>query len=495
MKKVIPIIILSLIFSNLKSQEIINVNPDNSVQGESIALTITGQDAHFAQATNTTLWFAQGSSTIIYPYNINIQNDNSISAYFSFDLYDPSGEYNVNVNNYIDGDITLENGFTLNAFSTDTFLISVYPSEAPQNEIIGFTISGYNTNFGQASNTIWFNQGSNTINSNYFYVENDNYIYAEFTFAESNPTGLYDLNVQNSADGNLILENKFTLLPAIQYPQLISVTPEEAYKGDIIELTITGENTHFNQASNTVWFTQGSNTVIYPVNTDVVNDSKLLAEFAFFNTYETGNYNVYVYNYLDSYLYLGNGFLLNDNPTPPQLISISPDKLPRDQSITLTITGQNTNFSQASNIIWFNQGNSTIQADTFKVITNTEIQADFAFSTSDSIGNYNVNVSNNFDGDLYLENSFTLDYGTFISNNELNKIIVFPNPTSGDFRIDNIPNLNCTINIINIDGEIIKTYHNNNNSYIKISLSNLKGYYFVRISNHDFQVTRKILVY
>ena len=495
MKKVILIIIITLIYSNLKSQEIINVDPGSSVQGESIDLTITGQDAHFAQATNTALWFTQGSSTIIYPNNINIQSDNSISANFYFNLYDPSGEYNVNVNNYMDGDLTLENGFTLNAYSTDTLLVSLYPSEAPQNETIGFTISGYNTNFGQASNTIWFNQGSNTINSNYFYVENDNYIYAEFAFTESYPTGLYNLNVQNSTDGILILEDEFTLFPPIPYPQLISVTPEEANKGEIIELTITGENTHFNQASNTVWFTQGSNTVIYPVNTNVVTDSKLLAEFAFFNTYETGIYNVNIHNYVDSYLYLESGFLLNDNPTPPQLISISPDKSPRNESITLTITGQNTNFSQASNIIWLNQESSTIQADTLKVITNTEIQADFVFSVSDSIGNYNVNISNNFDGDLYLENSFTLDYGTFISENELNKIIAFPNPTSGDFRIDNIPNLNCTINIISIEGEIIKTYYNNGNSYINISLSNLKGYYFVRISNNDFQVTRKILVF
>ena len=78
---------------------------------------------------------------------------------------------------------------------------------------------------------------------------------------------------------------------------------------------------------------------------------------------------------------------------------------------------------------------------------------------------------------------------------KLNKILVFPNPTSGDFRIDNIPNFNCTINIVNMEGEIIKTYINKNNSYINISLSNLKGYYFVRISNDDFQVTRKILVF
>lgn len=491
MKKIIPVIILSLVFNNLISQEIINVNPNNSIQGENIDLTITGQDAHFMQATNTTLWFSQGSSTILDPIYFDVQNDNSILANFSFSLFDPSGDYNVNVSNSIDDNLTLENGFTLNTYSTDTFLVSVEPSEAHQNETIGLTISGYNTNFGQASNTIWFNQGSNTIYPYYQYAINNNEISAYFSFYESHPTGLYDLNVQNSIDGTLLLEDEFTLL---SYPKLESVTPDEAYKGDIIELTITGENTSFNQASNTVWFSQGSETAIYPVNTDIVSDSKIVAEFAFFNTYETGTYDVNVYNYLDSYLYLENGFLLNENLTPPQLISISPDKSPRNQSITLSISGQNTNFNQATNVVWLNQGNSTIQADTTEVITSTEIQADFAFSTSDSIGNYNVNVSNNFDGDLYLENGFTLDYGTFISYNELNKILVFPNPTKGDFRIDNIPNFNCTINIITMEGKVIKTYLNNNNSFVNISLSNLKGYYFVRISNKDFQITRKILI-
>jgi hypothetical protein len=49
------------------AQTLTSINPDNAEQGDSLSVTITGQDTTFLQGSSTTVtavWFAQGSSTI-----------------------------------------------------------------------------------------------------------------------------------------------------------------------------------------------------------------------------------------------------------------------------------------------------------------------------------------------------------------------------------------------------------------------------------------------
>ena len=473
--------------------EIISVDPISSTLGETIDLTITGEDTHFSQATNTTMWFSQATSTIIYPNYIDIQNDTSILANFTFAITDSIGLYDVVVDNSIDGEIKLDNEFFLNQLDPDTFLVSLGPTEAYENQYITFTIAGNNTNFSQGSNTIWFQQDDHIMYRDYIKVISDNYIKTGFLLWEDYKKGIYDLIVHNPTDDTLILEDVFTLHYSLD-PELISATPNEAEKGDIIEVTISGRNTAFDQTTTTLWLTQGGST-IYPIDMDIVNDTEITSEFAFHNSYQTGNYHVYAYNILDGILNLESEISLIEDQTPPLLISNSPDNSKRNEDVTITITGENTHFNYSTNNIWLNQGNDTIYANNSIVNSDTKILADFGFSVTDSIGLYNLNVFNILDGSLILENSFTLSYGTFISENELNEIIVFPNPTNGDFRIDNIPNLNCTIRIISMDGKVVESYINKKSSYIDISLSNLKGYYLIQINNHDFQVTRKILIF
>ncbi len=506
MKKIITVVILFLLFHNLKSQEIIDVTPDNCIQGETINLTITGQDAHFAQATNTVIWFNQASSTIYSSNSLNIISDNEIQADFSFSIFDPKGDYNVNISNNIDGDIVLEDGFTLNLYSTDTFLVSSEPNEAYQNKTIEFKVSGYNTHFKQATNTVWFQQGTNTINPYYMYVSNDNFIYPRFSFTESDPTGLFDLYVHNTVDDTLVLKNELTLLPSID-PSIKSISPNIGFKGDKIELTITGENTSFSQASNLCALAQdpyNEEKIIFPENIIAINDTKITAEFAFSNSLESGSYDFYFYNEIDYEMFLEDAFMLYDDLTPPKLISVSPDNSSQNESITLTLTGQYTNFNQGSNSVWFSQGSnsisftqgsSTIYPKTIEIISDTEIQAYFNFNEEYVVGSYTVNVFNLIDGNLFMEDVFTLDYASFISKFNEDKIIVFPNPSNGNFRIDNISEVNCTISIISIEGKILKTYTNESDTFINISVSGLKGYYLVRINNSSFQSTRKILIH
>ncbi|MHC4189708.1 MAG: hypothetical protein ACYSUB_08595, partial [Planctomycetota bacterium] len=61
-------LLISILFSSstrLIAQTITSINPDNAQQGDSLAVTITGQNTNFLQGSGTIdVWFSQGSSTI-----------------------------------------------------------------------------------------------------------------------------------------------------------------------------------------------------------------------------------------------------------------------------------------------------------------------------------------------------------------------------------------------------------------------------------------------
>ncbi|MCH8318949.1 MAG: T9SS type A sorting domain-containing protein [Bacteroidetes bacterium] len=85
---------------------------------------------------------------------------------------------------------------------------------------------------------------------------------------------------------------------------------------------------------------------------------------------------------------------------------------------------------------------------------------------------------------------------TFINN----LVSIYPNPSSGVFFLKtNLKNANeLNVSVYDILGKIVysKEYKQAQNNIYKIDLSNNpKGIYFVRISNDDFSVTKKVVFY
>lgn len=83
----------------------------------------------------------------------------------------------------------------------------------------------------------------------------------------------------------------------------------------------------------------------------------------------------------------------------PNLTSISPNSAIQGQSLSVSITGQNTSFrvSQASSTIdvsnvWLNQGLSTINATNVTVFSATLLQANFTIPNAANVGSWNINV-------------------------------------------------------------------------------------------------------
>ncbi len=199
------------------------------------------------------------------------------------------------------------------------------------------------------------------------------------------------------------------LLPLFVFSQnLVSISPNSASNGQTLNVTITGANTYFNQGSGTTVnfiFNQGSATIN---SITILNNTSIDANITIpANTY-TGDYNVSVYDSIDGYLSLYNGFHVN-GITPPTLVSINPSSASNGQTLNVTIIGANTHFSQAfgtSVNFNINQGSPTTVVNSITILNDTSIDANITIPPFAYTGDYGVFVNNSIDGYVSLYNAF-----------------------------------------------------------------------------------------
>ena len=91
--------------------QIVSVDPNSANQGESLTVSLSGQNTHFAQGTQT-IWFNQGSSTIIAT-NVNVSTETLLDFDISIPVAAPLGLWDVNFQNATDGLLTKVDAFTI----------------------------------------------------------------------------------------------------------------------------------------------------------------------------------------------------------------------------------------------------------------------------------------------------------------------------------------------------------------------------------------------
>ncbi len=291
----------------------------------------------------------------------------------------------------------------------------------------------------------------------------------------------------------LILTISFLLLTFsadLTAQQITTVDPPEGEQGTTLGVTISGQNTHFAQGSQTVYFNQGSST-LFPNYFFPNNDLSLQAQFSITNTTPTGYWDVNVFNGIDGHLIKTDGFLVKIDPNQPMIVKADPDSARQGDNLQVTISGQNTSFfAQGTETVWFSQGSSTtIYPTSVNIVSNTQIDADFAIPMLAPLGYYDVNSFDTIDGYLIKTNGFNiLPYA--VSLKELDKILsyeIFPNPVINSLTIKIQPKqeTSFTISIFDLGGRTIFKLGKKSVSSLyekEIDLSNISpGTYFVRI--------------
>jgi len=317
------IVVLFATSATLSAGTIVSVDPNSTQTGQDVAVLIEGQGTHFEQGGGTSIWLSQGGQNI-YAYGYYPYDDTSLVVWFDISNDAGTGLYDLNVYNDIDGTLTLHNGFMI----TPCNIVSVGPNSAQQGETLSVAITGQDTHFQQGSKTVWlsgFSQGSSTLYPKDAWTVDNTLLIAEFTFPNDVTTGLKDLNVHNDIDGTLTLYDGFTITPL--NPVLTSITPNGAYQGQRLTVTITGQNTHFGQGTLTfqqgtsttwfsqgtpttsvvVWLTQGSST-IYSRNGGAPGNESVMARFDIPADANAGLWDVVVPTRREGRLTLQDGF-------------------------------------------------------------------------------------------------------------------------------------------------------------------------------------------
>ena len=413
-KKLLSVLVL-LVALQTQAQVITSVSPNSGNISETIDVTISGAGFSFGQGTGTiqaTLADSLSSfSNSVTAEQIQVINSNTIIATFTLNYSSIIGLHDLYV---IDsqGNYALEpSAFTINPATTAFTLTSVTPNTAHAGQVISVSISGQGASFGQGTSTteVLLLNGTNTISADGITVVNSNNIDAQFTLNNTSALGIYTLYVFNSIDGAVLLPTAFNITPNPNAPSLTTITPSNAMAGNTISVNISGQNTNFGQGTATtqVWFNQGSST-LYSSSVNVTSTTSLTANITIPNGVSLGQYNTNVSNNVDGDLSLANSFTVDANPNGPMITSVTPNSGGIGESISVTISGQNTHFTQGTGTVMFTQGTSTLSANITSVISDTLISADVYVPYYASLGAYQLTTNFTADGAIVLDNAFNV---------------------------------------------------------------------------------------
>ncbi|MBN1338801.1 MAG: T9SS type A sorting domain-containing protein [Bacteroidales bacterium] len=303
----------------------------------------------------------------------------------------------------ISGDLPYEKPSVL---EKDPMLTGINPDSGTISETLTVQISGQETHFMASSTTVWFSLGSNTIYPYSTYPLSNELLEASFYFYFWDLPGIYDVNTYNNYDGHLFLTDAFELLPDPNGPYLTSVEPDTAVSPETLSVTITGENTHFNQGTSTgVWLQQASQT-IWPQDLYIQSATKMVADFDFKFDHLPGIYDVFALDEMDGLMALTESFNLLPNPEPPHITEIEPDQGHQGDSLEVAISGQGTHFSEGSVTVVFKQGSYTLYPYNVEVLDDDHLNALYYINPNAWLGLYDFEYFSYMYGPAQVEDAF-----------------------------------------------------------------------------------------
>jgi len=182
-----------------------------------------------------------------------------------------------------------------------------------------------------------------------------------------------------------------------------------------------------------------------------------------------------------------------------QITTVSPDSAKQGESITVTISGLNTNFKDAGTVsTWFKQvtgpGTHYIIGHNINIIGRSIFGADFSLSLWSSLGYYDVYTYDSIHGYLIKPNGFKVLPNT-VSLNELEErasFEIFPNPVRDILNIEIKDRIIKSVNIYNSQG-LIQLIDNSGNKDIDVSALS-SGMYIIEIVSNEFSARQKLII-
>lgn len=284
----------------------------------------------------------------------------------------------------------INTGTNLSVSSVVPAVSLVTPGDGPQTGTLNIEIFGSNTNF-QTSSKVEISGTGITVNSRT--VESPEKITANITIQPGATTGFRDVTV-NTTLGAGITETAtgfgaFNVVTPPGAPRVIGVTPNQGGQGVTTNVTISGISTHFSNGASVATF--GADITVNSLT--VLSATSAVANITISPAAAVGLRDVQVKTGVETATESMVGPFLVTAPTPaiPLVTDLSPLQGKQDQTITLTITGKNTNFSSANSVVSFSGSGIVVNSAT--VNSPTSVTANISIAANAALGFRDVFVT------------------------------------------------------------------------------------------------------
>jgi RHS repeat-associated protein len=367
---------------------LLTLNPGGGQQGQqNLSVAITGFATHFAQGTSQASF---GAGVAIVSLTVT-----SLTAATAVVDVDPAAALGTRTVTITTGSevASFTNGFTISAAIPSIVLVNPNSGQqGQQNESVAIT--GQFTHWVQGTTTASFGAGI---------------IVASLTVS-SPTTAMAAINVNaaapvSSRDVTLTTGSEIATLPGgfnvtSSSPAVSQLSPNTGQQGQQnLQITITGQSTHFVQGMTTASFGAGITVASLTINsattaTVVLNIDPTAAPGARNVTFTTGA----------EVATLNNGFTITNGS--PVITQISPNSSPQGlQNLSVQITGQFTHFTQATTQVSFGTGGVTVNSVS---VTNAgSLTANISIALNQTPGSLTVTVTTGTEV-VSLPNGFTV---------------------------------------------------------------------------------------
>jgi RHS repeat-associated protein len=366
---------------------ITSVTPGSGVQGQTLGITISGQNTHFAQ--NTTQISLGAGITV---GSVTVGSATSLTAQISIDSGAAPETRNLTVTTGTEV-VTLNNGFTVTPGTP--VITSINPNTGRQGQSLAITVTGQYTHFVQGASV---DLGAGVTVSSVA-VTSSTVLIAQLNIASTATAGPRTLTVTTGVEV-VTLNNAFTITPG--NPVLTSINPNTGKQGDTLGVTIAGQYTNFSQAATQVDFGAG----IIGSAVTVASATSLTIQLAIDPTAAVGTRNVKVTTGTEV-VTLNDGFTVQAGT--PALLTVSPKTGQQgQQNLSVNLTGQSTHFAQGTTTASFGTG---IIVASLTVNSPTTATAVLSIDAAATAGSRDVILTTNAEV-VTLNNGFTVQAGT-----------------------------------------------------------------------------------
>jgi len=487
----------------LNYPQLISLTPDTAYKGGSVVINIVGEHTHFdAEGIYNSVWFQSSSGDHIYGTSVTATDSLHMHANLAISTLMDSDIYTLHINNSLDGEIELTDALVVMENGQNPEIVSVDPNSAHQGEGLSITVTGSETTFLQGSSMLrLYNNNSGLLIPVSHEVVNDTILTGYFEFSNDNDTGYYDVKIINWLLEDLVLADGFYLFESGDIPNLISISPDNAYQGTAVTFTITAENTHFDKEGNTVSVTLRQGYLeLFSRDIRVIDSVTLEADFVFSYANALGLHDLIVQTTFDGILTMENCFNMIEAEPNASVVSVVPDSAYLDDELTISVTGKNIVFMQGTSNISLSQGSITIASLSDIIVNDTVIDGTFNFLNTFPLGKYDVNIDNGYAWPwMTLANAFTLKIFDFIDEpGSIALLTVFPNPTDGLLNIRRNFNVTGTFDLLVYDALgnlLLKDQITTGTSEKQLDLTSYKkGVYFLKIIQGEKEQTKRFII-